>query len=395
MIKGSVEEQLERIRRGSVEIISEDELKSKLERSIKKNLPLKVKAGFDPTAPDLHLGHAVLLYKLRQFQELGHKVYFLIGDFTGMIGDPSGVSESRRPLTREEVLQNAATYERQVFKILEPSQTEVVFNSQWMSRMTGEELIRLCGNYTVARMLEREDFKKRYLGGHSIGIHEFLYPLIQGYDSLKLEADVEVGGTDQKFNLLVGRDLQREYGQEPQVVITMPLLEGTDGIKKMSKSQKNYIGIEEAPQEIFGKIMSISDQLMLRYYELLTSQNIDDVKAIHPMEAKKKLAQNIVEKFYSTEAAREARGEFERVFSARQSIPMDIPVYVVRNGKRWLPYVLTDSGVTKSNSEAIRLIKDGAVEINGVRILDIDTEIPSGAEQIVKVGKRRFIKITS
>lgn len=395
MIKGSVEEQLERIRRGSVEIISADELKSKLERSIKKNRPLKVKAGFDPTAPDLHLGHAVLLYKLRQFQDLGHKVYFLIGDFTGMIGDPSGVSESRRPLTREEVLENAATYERQVFKILEPSHTEVVFNSQWMSRMTGEELIRLCGRYTVARMLEREDFKKRYLGGHSIGIHEFLYPLIQGYDSLKLEADVEVGGTDQKFNLLVGRDLQREYGQEPQVVITMPLLEGTDGIKKMSKSQKNYIGIEEAPQEIFGKIMSISDQVMLRYYELLTSQNIDDIKAVHPMEAKKRLAQDIVERFYDREIAREAREEFERVFSIRQSIPMDIPVYVVRNGKRWLPHILTDSGVTKSNSEAIRLIKDGAVEINGVRVLDIDTELPSGVEQIVKVGKRRFIKITS
>lgn len=395
MIKDSVEEQLERIRRGSVEIISEDELKSKLERSIKKNLPLKVKAGFDPTAPDLHLGHAVLLYKLRQFQELGHKVYFLIGDFTGMIGDPSGVSESRRPLTKEEVLKNAATYERQVFKILEPSHTEVVFNSQWMSRMTGEELIRLCGNYTVARMLEREDFKKRYLAGHSIGIHEFLYPLIQGYDSLKLEADVEVGGTDQKFNLLLGRDLQKEHDQEPQVVITMPLLEGTDGIKKMSKSQKNYIALEEAPQEIFGKIMSISDQLMLRYHELLTSQNIDEIKAIPPMEAKKRLAQDIVERFYNREIAREAREEFERVFSIRQSIPTDIPVYVIRNEKRWLPHILTDSGVTKSNSEAIRLIKDGAVEINGVRISDIDTELPSGFEQIVKVGKRRYIKITS
>jgi len=395
MLKGSVEEQFEQIKRGTVEIICEDELKFKLERAIKKNVPLKVKAGFDPTAPDLHLGHAVLLYKLRQFQDLGHTVYFLIGDFTGMIGDPSGVSESRRPLRREEVLENAATYKRQVFKILDPSRTEVVFNSQWMSTMTGEELIRLCGKYTVARMLEREDFKKRYLSGHSIGIHEFLYPLIQGYDSLKLEVDVEIGGTDQKFNLLVGRDLQKEYGQEPQVVITMPLLEGTDGIKKMSKSQKNYIGIEEPPQEIFGKIMSLSDKVMLRYYELLTSRDIDEIKAIHPMEAKKRLAQDMVERFYDAEVARKAREEFERIFSVREGIPTNVPVYAVRNGKRWLPHVLTDSGMTKSNSEAIRLIKNGAVEINGVKVKDINIELPLGAEQIVKVGKRRFIKISS
>ena len=325
MSNDKVQEHIRLIKRGSVEIISEEELKQKLERSVKENLPLKVKAGFDPTSPDLHLGHTVLLYKLRQFQELGHKVFFLIGDFTGMIGDPSGVSETRRPLTREDVLMNAATYQRQVFRILDPRYTEIVFNSQWMNSVTGEELIRLCGKYTVARMLEREDFKKRYTTGRSIGIHEFIYPLIQGYDSLKLKADIELGGTDQKFNLLVGRDLQKEYGQEPQVVITMPLLEGTDGIKKMSKSLKNYIGIEEPPREIFGKVMSIDDQLMLRYYEILTSNNMDEIKAMHPMEAKKRLAQELVERFHNREAAVKAREEFEKVFSYRNGPGADIP----------------------------------------------------------------------
>lgn len=395
MITEKVQQHLELIRHGSTEIISEDELRFKLEKSIREKLPLKIKAGFDPTTPDLHLGHTILLYKLRQFQELGHKVYFLVGDFTGMIGDPSGVSETRRALTKEEVLKNAATYERQVFKILDPSRTEVVFNSSWMTHMAGEDLIRLCGKYTVARMLEREDFKKRYTEGRAIGIHEFLYPLIQGYDSLMLKADIEVGGTDQKFNLLVGRDLQREYGQEPQVVITMPLLEGIDGVKKMSKSQKNYIGIEEPPQEIFGKIMSIDDQLMLKYYEMLTSYNVDDIRSMHPMEAKKRLAQDIVERFYSKEIALKTREEFERVFSERESLPDAIPVYVLGNEKRWLPHVLTVSGMTKSNSEAVRLIKEGAVELNGVRIFDINMELSRGAKQTIKVGKRRFIKITS
>lgn len=395
MVKDLAKEQIDLLKRGSVEIISEEELKFKMERSLKENLPLKIKAGFDPTTPDLHLGHTVLLYKLRQFQELGHKVYFLIGDFTGMIGDPSGASETRKALTKEEVLKNAATYERQVFKILDPSKTEVVFNSQWMNKVTGEDLIRLCGKYTVARMLEREDFKKRYTTGRSIGIHEFLYPLIQGYDSLMLKADVEVGGTDQKFNLLVGRDLQKELGQEPQVVMTMPLLEGIDGVKKMSKSLGNYIGIEEQPQEIFGKIMSIDDKLMYRYYDLLTSHVINKIKAIHPMEAKKRLAQDIVDRFYNREIAIKATEEFERVFSARASIPSDIPVYAIKNGRRWLPHVLTISGITRSNSEAIRLIREGAVEVDGARISDINTELPSGREQIIRVGKRRFIKINS
>lgn len=394
-MESNVSKQLDLIKRGSVDVISEDYLKLKLEKALRDNTPLKIKAGFDPTMPDLHLGHTVLLYKLRQFQELGHKVFFLIGDFTGMIGDPSGVSETRRPLTREEVLSNAATYERQVFKILDPSKTEVVFNSQWMSKMSGEEIIHLCAKYTVARMLEREDFKKRYTTGHSIGIHEFLYPLVQGYDSVMLKADVEVGGTDQRFNLLVGRDLQKEYGQEPQVVVTMPLLEGLDGVKKMSKSQKNYIGIEESPKEIFGKIMSIDDQLMIRYYELLTSQDINAVKAAHPMEAKKKLAEEIIERFYDRGAAVKAREEFEGVFSDRNSLPADMPEYTISDEKRWLPHILTASGMTKSNGEALRLIKEKAVEIDGVKVLHSDMELQAGQVQIIKIGKRRFVKIFS
>lgn len=394
-MESNVSKQLDLIKRGSAEVISEDYLKLKLEKALRDNTPLKIKAGFDPTMPDLHLGHTVLLYKLRQFQELGHRVFFLIGDFTGMIGDPSGVSETRRSLTREEVLRNAATYERQVFKILDPSKTEVVFNSQWMSRMSGEEIIHLCAKYTVARMLEREDFKKRYSTGLSIGIHEFLYPLVQGYDSVMLNADVEVGGTDQRFNLLVGRDLQKEYGQEPQVVVTMPLLEGLDGVKKMSKSQKNYIGIEESPKEIFGKIMSIDDQLMIRYYELLTSQDIDAVKAAHPMEAKKRLAEEIIERFYDRGAAVKAREEFEGVFSDRNSLPADIPEYTIPDEKRWLPHILTASGMTKSNGEAVRLIKEKAVEIDGAKVLNSDIELQPGQAQIIKIGKRRFVKIFS
>lgn len=394
-MENKIEEQLRIIRRGCVEIISEEELRIKLERSIRDNVPLKIKAGFDPTMPDLHLGHTVLLQKLRQLQELGHKVFFLIGDFTGMIGDPSGVSETRKALSKEEVLSNASTYERQVFKILDPSGTDIVFNSTWMSRMTGEELIRLCGKYTVARMLEREDFKKRFTTGKSISINEFLYPLIQGYDSVMLRADIEVGGTDQKFNLLVGRDLQREHGQPPQVVLTMPLLEGLDGIKKMSKSQKNYIGIEEPPQEIFGKIMSVDDQLMLKYYELLSNKDMEYIRSMHPMEAKKCLAVEIVERFYNQEIAVEVLKDFEKVFSKRESLPATIRTYTVEDGKRWLPHVLTVSGVTKSNSEAVRLIKDGAVEIDGVRVVELNAEVTEGREQTVKVGKKRFIKIIS
>ncbi len=395
VIEENIEEQIKLIKRGCAEIISEDELRLKLERSLKENIPLNIKAGFDPTMPDLHLGHTVLLYKLRQFQELGHKVFFLIGDFTGMIGDPSGVSETRRSLTKEEVLKNASTYKQQVFKILDKSHTEVVFNSSWMSTMSGEELIRLCGKYTVARMLEREDFKKRFTSCKPISIHEFLYPLIQGYDSLMLKADIEVGGTDQKFNLLVGRDLQKESGQSPQVVLTMPLLEGLDGVKKMSKSQKNYIGIEEPPAEIFGKLMSIDDHLMIKYYELLSNQDIEHIKTLHPMEAKKNLAAEIVERFYNKVISVAVRKDFEEVFSKRDSLPANMPVYRVEDDKLWLPHVLTASGVTKSNSEAMRLMKEGAVEIDGVRVIEINAELPVGREQIAKVGKKRFIKIIS
>lgn len=394
-MENSVAKQLDLIKRGSAEVISEEYLKSKLEKSLRDKIPLKVKAGFDPTMPDLHLGHTVLLYKLRQFQELGHKVFFLIGDFTGMIGDPSGVSETRRPLTRDEVIRNAATYEKQVYKILDPASTEVVFNSKWMSRMSGEEMIHLCAKYTVARMLEREDFRKRYNSGQPIGIHEFMYPLVQGYDSVMLNADVELGGTDQKFNLLVGRDLQKEYGQEPQVVITMPLLEGLDGIKKMSKSQKNYVGIEEPPGEMFGKIMSIDDNLMIRYYELLTSYDMNEVRSDHPMEAKKRLAEEIIGRFYDRDAAVKAREGFESVFSVRNSLPADIPVYTVSDDKRWLPHILTASGMTKSNSEAVRLIKEKAVEIDGVKVLHSEVELQAGREQVVRIGKRRFVKIIS
>jgi len=391
-----ISKQVELIKRGTVEIISEEELVKKLEASIKNKTPLKIKAGFDPTAPDLHLGHLVLLNKLRQFQELGHKVFFLIGDFTGMIGDPSGLSETRKPLTKEEVLKNAATYKKQVFKVLSPSHTEVVFNSQWMEKMTSEEMLRLCSKYTVARMLERDDFKKRFKEGKAIGIHEFIYPLIQGYDSVVLNVDVEIGGTDQKFNLLVGRDLQREYGQVPQVVITLPLLEGLDGVRKMSKSYGNYVALEDPPSEMFGKIMSISDSLMLRYYELLTSEDLNQIKSLHPMEAKKQLATYFVERFHGKEEAVKAREEFERVFSLRHGVPDNIPEYNAREeSKRWLPYILTKAGITKSNREAIQLIKEGAVEIDGEKVYNINAEIGRNTICIVKIGKKRFLKIIS
>jgi tyrosyl-tRNA synthetase len=304
----SVAQQLDLILRGIVEVINPNELESKLARAIKEQRPLRVKAGFDPTAPDLHLGHTVLIHKLKHFQDLGHQVIFLIGDFTGMIGDPTGRSETRVALSKEKVLENAKTYERQIFKILDPQKTQVEFNSRWMSAMTADGLIELSAHYTVARMLEREDFHKRYTEGKPISIHEFMYPLIQGYDSVALKADVELGGTDQKFNLLMGRDLQRDYGQDAQVVITMPLLEGTDGVRKMSKSLGNYIALEDNPDEMFGKVMSISDALMHRYYELLTTEDLERVKTAHPMDAKQSLAELIVARYHGAEAGREARG---------------------------------------------------------------------------------------
>ncbi len=372
----SPEEQLAYLKRGTVEIIEEEELLAKLKRAKETGKPLKVKAGFDPTAPDLHLGHTVLLQKMKHFQELGHEVYFLIGDFTAMIGDPSGRSETRPPLTREQVLENAQTYKEQVFKILDPEKTKVVFNSQWMSKFGAEDFIRLCAKYTVARMLEREDFKKRFESGRPIAIHELIYPLIQAYDSVALEADVELGGTDQRFNLLVGRDIQREYGQEPQVIITVPILEGLDGVQKMSKSLGNYIGITEPPQEMFGKLMSISDELMWRYYELLTDVPLEEIARwkeevaqgkLNPKDLKVNLAKIIVSRYHSPEAAQKAAEEFEKVF-ARGGVPEDIPEINVSASEVWLPRFLKEQGLVKSTSEGKRLLKQGGVHVDGQKI---------------------------
>ncbi len=396
----SPQRQFEIIKRGAIEIILERELLGKLERSYKENRPLTVKAGFDPTAPDIHLGHTVLLEKMRQIQELGHRVVFLIGDFTGMIGDPSGKSETRKPLTREEVLENAKTYKEQIFKILDPEKTVVEFNSHWFSKMNAEDLIRLASRYTVARMLERDDFKSRFLSQTPISIHEFIYPLIQGYDSVVLKADIELGGTDQKFNLVVGRELQKEYGQEPQVIITMPLLEGTDGVKKMSKSLGNYIGINEAPEDMFGKLMSINDELMLRYYELLSHISNEELEAlkkgikdgkVHPMEAKERLAFEIVERYHGKEKAIRAREYFDRVIR-KKDIPEDIPVYETKEEELWLPKILKDSGLVKSTSEGRRLIIQGAVEVNNEVIKDPDRRFPAG-EFLIRIGKRRFLRV--
>lgn len=398
----SPEKQLEIIKRGTTEVILEKELLHKLERSFKEKRPLRVKAGFDPTAPDIHLGHTVLLEKMRQFQELGHDVIFLIGDFTGMIGDPSGKSETRKPLTREEVLENAKTYREQIFKILDPEKTIIDFNSRWMSAMSAEDLIRLASHYTVARMLEREDFKQRFLNQNPISIHEFLYPLIQGYDSVVLKADVELGGTDQRFNLMVGRELQREYAQEPQVLVLMPLLEGLDGVKKMSKSLGNYIGINEPPREIFGKLMSISDELMLRYYELLSHISLEEFNklkegikdgSVHPMEAKERLAMEIVERYWGKEEALKAKEDFEHIFREK-GIPEDIPVIEFHwDGEEiWVAKLMKLTGLANSTSEAVRLIKQGAVLINDMKVLDPDRRLQEG-EYIFKVGKRKFLKI--
>jgi tyrosyl-tRNA synthetase len=393
------EKQFEIIKRGVTEIIHEKDLLRKLEKSFGEKRPLRIKAGFDPTAPDIHLGHTVLLEKMRQFQELGHEVIFLIGDFTGMIGDPSGKSETRKPLTREEVLENAKTYKEQIFKILAPEKTLIDFNSRWMSSMTVEDLIKLTSHYTVARMLEREDFKQRFTSQGPISIHEFIYPLVQGYDSVMLKADVELGGTDQRFNLLVGRELQKEYGQEPQCLVIMPLLEGTDGVKKMSKSLGNYIGISESPKEMFGKLMSVSDELMVRYYELLSHISIGEFTAlkkglaggaVHPMKAKEDLAFEIVERYWGRDSAVQAKKEFEHIFKDRE-LPEDIPAVTIPSGG-WLPQIMKDTGLSKSSSEAIRLIQQGGVKINETSVTDPDVQLPKG-DHVMKVGKRRFLKV--
>jgi tyrosyl-tRNA synthetase len=391
-------QQVDLIRRGAVEVIQQAELETKLKRALKENRPLRVKAGFDPTAPDLHLGHTVLIHKLKHFQDLGHQVIFLIGDFTGMIGDPTGVSETRKALTKEQVLENAKTYQRQIFKILDPAKTQIEFNSRWMSEMSADGLIQLAAHYRVARMMERDDFHKRYQEQKPISVHEFLYPLVQGYDSVVLKADVELGGTDQKFNLLVGRELQRDYSQESQVVITMPLLEGTDGVKKMSKSVGNYIALEDKPGEMFGKVMSISDGLMYRYYELLTTDDVDRVKTLHPMEAKQSLAELLVTRYHGVEAGREARAEFQQKFQ-KQEFPDEPDVRVqltaqdLREGKTiGLVELVARTGLVPSKSEARRLIVQGGIEIDGQKQNDANATVTviAGKQYRLKVGRRKF-----
>jgi tyrosyl-tRNA synthetase len=408
-----IERQLEYLRKGTAEIIREEELRAKLEKARDTGLPLRVKAGFDPTAPDLHLGHTVLLRKLKHFQDLGHTVIFLIGDFTGRIGDPTGRNATRPPLTEEDVAANAETYKEQVFKILSPEKTVVEFNSKWLGAFSNADLVRLCSRYTVARLLERDDFSKRYQGGVPISVHELLYPLFQGYDSVALKADVEMGGTDQKFNLLVGRDLQREYGQPSQIVLTMPILEGTDGVNKMSKSLGNWIGIKEAPGEMFGKLMSISDELMYRYYELLTDMSTAEIAtlrarvasgAAHPMETKKELARKIITDFHSGEAARIASEEWQRVHQ-HGSLPTEVPKYsadpmhYVLSAKSAgdnsalnrikLDRLLVTVGLSSSISESGRKLKEGAVYVNGEKHLKPIFEYdPSKIQEIViKLGR--------
>ena len=398
----SPEEQLKLIKKGVIDIINEEELLEKL----KEGRPLIVKAGFDPTAPDLHLGHTVLLQKLRTFQQLGHTVYFIIGDFTAMIGDPSGRDKTRPPLTKEQVLENAKTYKEQVFKVLDPEKTVVVFNSEWLGDMSAEDLIRLTAKYTVARMLERDDFKKRFKENRPIAIHEFIYPLLQAYDSVAIKADVEIGGSDQRFNLLIGRDIQKEYGiEKPQVAVLLPLLVGTDGVRKMSKSYGNYIGITEPPEEMFGKIMSIPDELMWDYWKLLTDLTEEEIEkmrqdvekgVLHPMDVKKELAMYIVERFHSKEAAIRAKEHFEKVHSKRQ-LPEDIPepkLSISGQDKKIPLYELVyQVGFAPSKSEARRLIKSGAVKIDGEKITDINAEVELDKEFILQVGKRKFARI--
>lgn len=394
-----ISEQLEIIKRGCGELLLEDELEQKLAA----NGPLRIKAGFDPTAPDLHLGHTVLLNKMRHFQDLGHHTLFLIGDFTGMIGDPSGKSATRPPLTREQVIENAKSYQNQVFRILNPEQTEVVFNSAWMDRLGAADVIRLAATHTVARMLERDDFGKRYRSNKPIAIHEFLYPLIQGYDSVALKADVELGGTDQKFNLLMGRELQKHFGQRPQCVLTMPLLEGLDGVNKMSKSAGNYIGITESPTDIFGKLMSISDELMWRYIELLSFEPVSVIRqwqsevehGRNPRDIKVIFAQEIVARFHGKQEAERVLADFEARFK-RGTAPEDIVERLLHADKERLPIpqLLKLAGLTASTTEALRMIEQGGVKINGERVSDKTLSVGRGQTAVLQVGKRKFAKVT-
>ncbi len=395
----TIDRQIDIIRRGCDELLREPELREKLATG----RPLRIKAGFDPTAPDLHLGHTVLINKLRQFQELGHHVLFLIGDFTGMIGDPTGKNATRPPLTREEVTRNAETYTAQVFRILDRSRTEVVFNSTWMDRMSAVDMIRLAASHTVARMLERDDFSKRYRGNQPIAIHEFLYPLVQGYDSVVLKADVELGGTDQKFNLLMGRELQKHHGQAPQCILTMPLLEGLDGVNKMSKSLGNYVGIQEPPNEIFGKLMSVSDELMWRYIDLLSFESIETTRqwrkevtgGRNPRDIKVAFAQEIVERFHGAAAAQDALTDFESRFKQHE-IPDDVPEVklVAEPGGLTIVVALKQAGLTASTSDALRMLAQGGVKMDGEKISDKSLQLARGASVVLQVGKRKFARVT-
>ncbi|WP_062283582.1 tyrosine--tRNA ligase [Neomoorella mulderi] len=401
LLEREVERQLKVLRRGVAEIIPEEDLKAKLKKSLSTGKPLRVKLGLDPTAPDIHLGHTVVLQKLRQFQELGHQVIIIIGDFTGRIGDPTGKSETRRQLSEAEVLANAETYKEQIFKILDPARTEVTFNSRWLARLTFADVIQLAAKITVARMLEREDFARRYQENRPISVHEFFYPLMQGYDSVALAADVELGGTDQKFNLLMGRHLQREYGQEPQVAMMMPILPGLDGVQKMSKSLGNYIGINEPAREMYGKTMSLPDELMLTYFELVTAVPLEELEAIrqgladgslHPRDVKMRLAREIAGLYHGEAAAREAEKEFRQVFQLGD-LPEEMPEVIVSEARVWLPRLMVQAGLAPSTSEARRLIRQGAVKLDGARLDDPDAEIdvPDGA--VLQAGKRRFARL--
>jgi len=398
-----VGEQLEVLRRGAVDLISEEELAAKLERSRETGKPLVVKVGFDPSAPDIHLGHTVVLRKMKEFQDLGHEIIFVVGDFTGMIGDPSGRSKTRPQLTREEVLENAETYRQQALKILDPDRTRLEFNSTWLEALGAAGFIKLAGKYTVARMLERDDFEKRFKANQPISVHELLYPLAQAYDSVALEADVEMGGTDQLFNLLVGRDIMREHGQEPQVVLTVPLLIGTDGVEKMSKSLDNYVAVEDTPADMFGKVMSISDELMWSYYELCTNLGAEQIAELcrqvaagelHPKAAKQRLAGIIVGDFHDAAAAAAAQAEFDKIF-AEGGLPDEIETLALASGEpAWIVRVMRDCGFASSNGEARRLLSQGAVSLDGERISDETASIPNdGVERVLKVGKRRFARV--
>lgn len=398
-----VPEQLELLRRGAVDLISEEQLEKKLERSHETGKPLVVKVGFDPSAPDIHLGHTVVMRKMKQFQDLGHQIVFVVGDFTGMIGDPSGRSKTRPQLTREQILEHAETYRQQAFKVLDESKTRLEFNSTWLEKLGASGFIKLAGKYTVARMLERDDFEKRFKANQPIGVHELLYPLAQAYDSVELEADVEMGGTDQLFNLLVGRDIMRDYGLEPQVVLTVPLLVGTDGVEKMSKSLGNYIAVEDTPKDMFGKVMSISDDLMWSYYELCTGLDATEIDRLeqevksgelHPKAAKMALARTIAADFHGEKAAAAAEKEFDQVFAdgglpddlARHTFDSDEPLWIVK--------VVRECGFASSNGEARRLVAQGAVSLDGEKITDVEAAVPNdGAERVLKVGKRRFAKV--